>query len=83
MFDKRLSKSGGAFYFTDFPAIHANCQIEVRQTLIMYDFNEISDEELERMELAGNGNSWVGAMNMGFDGRIFQNPDPYTRLVPE
>lgn len=78
-FDYRVSANEGAFYFTDLPAIYTNCQVSVNHDLVMFWYGELSEEEITRLNAAGNGNLWAGGMNMGFDGRIFPNPDAFVK----
>lgn len=82
VFDYRMSYADdGSFFFTDFPAIPTNCQAEVDHPLVMYDNNQLTYELVQTIESLGKGNLWRGAMNIGFDGRVFQNPDAYVRVA--
>jgi hypothetical protein len=76
-FDYRLSKSG-AFYFTAQPTIYSNTQVDVHERMVLFDYSIMTDAETERLTSEGNGNFWIGGMNLGFDGRISRDRDAMT-----
>ena len=76
-FDPAKSRFQGSFYFTDVPALFTNCQVTLNKNLLMYSLNDLSDLQLKQIALQGNGDAWIGAGALGFDGREFSTPDPY------
>lgn len=49
VFDYKMScANDGSFFFTDFPAIPTNCQVEVDHSLVMYDYNQLTPELVQK-----------------------------------
>ena len=76
-FNPKRSHADGAFYFSDQRSIHSNCVVIIGQDLVLFNFNLMSDQEMEVLEESGNGNFWSGLVRRGFDGRSFRTADAY------
>lgn len=76
-FNPKRSHADGAFYFSDQRSIHSNCVVIIGQDLLLFNFNLISDQEMEALEGHPNGNFWGGLVRRGFDGRSFHTADAY------
>ena len=79
-FNPSRSHAGGAFYFSDKLSVRSNCEIKIKQDLILFNYNLISDSDTEFLESFGRGNYWTGLFIKGFDGRSFYTADPYVEI---
>ncbi len=79
-FNPKRSHADGAFYFSDQRSTRSNVAVVIGQDLILFNYNLMSDQELEHLERLGNGNFWSGLVRRGFDGRSFHTADPYVEI---
>lgn len=73
-FNPEFSGYNGAFFFSDLPSDHTNCQVAVTSDLIVYRWDR--NKELEKHMQRRTTREVLGElMTKGYDGRIFSNSD--------
>ncbi|HVX23778.1 MAG TPA: hypothetical protein VG992_00310 [Candidatus Saccharimonadales bacterium] len=82
-FDPQFSHNDGAFYFTTERVQRTNCIATVQEPLKLFSLSTISDEEFEMLTDVGDGNFWLGAVSLGFDGRLFVTREVFTEITPD
>jgi hypothetical protein len=79
-FDPTRSSHQGAFFFTPEQVLRTNCMATLQDDLLLFDFTNLPQDEFNQLAEAGEGDFWEGAASLGYDGRLFRNPDPYVEV---
>lgn len=79
-FNPQLSAHRGAAFLTLDRTDRSNCVAKADKPLRVFDYTKLPISEEEALGEAYEGDWWEGAADMGYDGRVFDNPDQYCRM---